>query len=362
MSHMKSARRGRSDPPPEFLTLPRASAGSPTAGASSAHEVFRPRVVPETIPRALDATTPAELTVDPIGFDETSDPLLAFNLELEQELHTELAAILAADAPANDAAPIPTDTPAAGSADVASTAAVPRVTARAALHTVRRRAAAYLAVWLVLRVFEERARSGAGAARTLCRRIVNAVLNGAPRRYNVRVVCAFVCGVAVGCAAVLATVRLHRAQAVAAPASVEAVPSRASRPLPVDADLAPRPAADTAGAVSETPPAEPAKAVAPAQHPRPTSANLQEPSEKAERPAAAHAVYKGTLVVSSSPGGARVSINGVPAGATPLVLRDLPAGSKVVRVELDGFEPWSAAVRVVADEQTFTTAKLLPRH
>jgi hypothetical protein len=66
--------------------------------------------------------------------------------------------------------------------------------------------------------------------------------------------------------------------------------------------------------------------------------------------------------VNSSPGGARVSVNGVPAGATPVVLRHVPAGSSVVRVELDGFEPWSSAVRVVANEHNFATIKLLPRH
>ena len=70
--------------------------------------------------------------------------------------------------------------------------------------------------------------------------------------------------------------------------------------------------------------------------------------------------YRGSLAVTSSPEGARVFVNGVSVGATPLLLADMPVGSRAVRVELDGHERWSAAVRVVASEQTRVAAKLLP--
>ena len=51
-------------------------------------------------------------------------------------------------------------------------------------------------------------------------------------------------------------------------------------------------------------------------------------------------------------------VNGVPVGVTPLLLRSLPVGSRAVRVELDGHDRWSAAVRIVADERTVIAAKL----
>jgi hypothetical protein len=45
-------------------------------------------------------------------------------------------------------------------------------------------------------------------------------------------------------------------------------------------------------------------------------------------------------------------------GSTPLVLNNLSAGSSVVRIEAEGYESWSAAVRVVANQQTRVTARL----
>jgi hypothetical protein len=69
---------------------------------------------------------------------------------------------------------------------------------------------------------------------------------------------------------------------------------------------------------------------------------------------------KGTLLVESDPEGAEVSINGVVQGRTPLVIRDLGAGSRVVRLELAGYERWSWAVAVVANKRTPVTVKLRP--
>ena len=69
---------------------------------------------------------------------------------------------------------------------------------------------------------------------------------------------------------------------------------------------------------------------------------------------------KGTLLVKSDPQGAEVSINGVVQGRTPLVIRDLGAGSRVVRLELPGYERWSWAVAVVANKRTPLTVKLRP--
>lgn len=70
--------------------------------------------------------------------------------------------------------------------------------------------------------------------------------------------------------------------------------------------------------------------------------------------------YRGSLAVNSAPTGARVLVNGVPVGKTPLLLQDLPVGSRVVRLELDGYERWSSAVRVVANERVSTAVDLRP--
>jgi hypothetical protein len=48
------------------------------------------------------------------------------------------------------------------------------------------------------------------------------------------------------------------------------------------------------------------------------------------------------------------------AGVTPLVARDLSAGSHAVRVEADGHVPWSSAIRVAADRQTRVHTTLAP--
>ena len=68
--------------------------------------------------------------------------------------------------------------------------------------------------------------------------------------------------------------------------------------------------------------------------------------------------FRGSLVVSSRPSGASVFLNGRSVGTTPLVLRNQAAGSRAVRVAMDGYESWSSAVRVVADTETRLRAEL----
>jgi ElaB/YqjD/DUF883 family membrane-anchored ribosome-binding protein len=70
--------------------------------------------------------------------------------------------------------------------------------------------------------------------------------------------------------------------------------------------------------------------------------------------------FVGTLSITSVPTGASVSINGKPAGVTPLRLPRQRAGSMAVQIARDGFERWSAAVRVPADRLTEVTARLRP--
>ena len=67
--------------------------------------------------------------------------------------------------------------------------------------------------------------------------------------------------------------------------------------------------------------------------------------------------FRGTLAIDSVTKGARVFVNGEPVGVTPLVLRNLPAGSRAVRVEAPGYQTWSASVQVTANQQTRVMAK-----
>jgi hypothetical protein len=64
------------------------------------------------------------------------------------------------------------------------------------------------------------------------------------------------------------------------------------------------------------------------------------------------------LAIDSDPPGAVVSVDGRVVGSTPVLLKDVPAGSCVVRVESSGYELWSAAARVVANKETRVTATL----
>jgi hypothetical protein len=68
--------------------------------------------------------------------------------------------------------------------------------------------------------------------------------------------------------------------------------------------------------------------------------------------------FRGSLQINSRPDGAVVFINGRQVGTTPLVLGDLPIGSRVVRLTLAGYEPWSRAVQVVASQRTGLAATL----
>jgi hypothetical protein len=74
--------------------------------------------------------------------------------------------------------------------------------------------------------------------------------------------------------------------------------------------------------------------------------------------AARPASYQGSLAFQSAPQGARVFVNGAFVGSTPLILQNLPVGSRAVRIEADGYQRWSASTRVVANQQTRISATL----
>jgi hypothetical protein len=68
--------------------------------------------------------------------------------------------------------------------------------------------------------------------------------------------------------------------------------------------------------------------------------------------------FVGVLVVDSRPSGASVFVDGKPAGKTPTEVSSVDAGSHALRIELDGYQRWTSAVRVVAGERNRVTASL----
>jgi chromosome segregation ATPase len=68
--------------------------------------------------------------------------------------------------------------------------------------------------------------------------------------------------------------------------------------------------------------------------------------------------YVGALAVDSVPAGSAVFVDRQHVGETPLALKQLRAGSHVVRVERDGYDRWTTAVLVAADKQTRISARL----
>jgi hypothetical protein len=98
--------------------------------------------------------------------------------------------------------------------------------------------------------------------------------------------------------------------------------------------------------------------------PRAVGQSDQVPVERTQRPAPRprRTVFRGALAVTSKPTGARVSINGQSLGVTPLTVRSLPVGSRVVRLTAQGYHPWASAVRVVANQRNsvLVTMQRLP--
>jgi hypothetical protein len=145
---------------------------------------------------------------------------------------------------------------------------------------------------------------------------------------------AFACGVIVGGSAVWLSGASRKV----------AVESRAPQQTPREVPrAAASPVAPVATAFAKSPVVQIAASPAPAAT---TTAGSRRPQ------------FRGSLVVNSRPSGARVFVNGRNVGETPLVLRNQPAGSRAIRVALDGYEPWSSAVQVVADTETRLRAEL----
>ncbi|RMG19213.1 MAG: PEGA domain-containing protein, partial [Deltaproteobacteria bacterium] len=74
----------------------------------------------------------------------------------------------------------------------------------------------------------------------------------------------------------------------------------------------------------------------------------------------AAAAGTGVLIVGGSPTGAKVVVNGTPAGELPYVDSSALVGSYEVRVEADGYEPYTQRVVVAPGETAKVTVALKP--
>jgi hypothetical protein len=68
--------------------------------------------------------------------------------------------------------------------------------------------------------------------------------------------------------------------------------------------------------------------------------------------------FSGILVLDSRPPGAKIFLDGILVGTTPMLLQAVRAGEHAVRMERDGYKNWSSSVRVVASERNRVTAAL----
>jgi hypothetical protein len=151
-------------------------------------------------------------------------------------------------------------------------------------------------------------------------------------------------------------------------ASVD-TPSSSGAPMPdiVSATVASTAASRPAGPAVAAPAAvrRQTTSTAASRSPARTTDSVQPVAQRRPAPAVAASVapalrqstnrpvqFRGTLAVDSTPSKAQVIIDGTPVGVTPMVLERLPAGSHVLRLELDGHRVSSSAVRVVANQRT----------
>jgi hypothetical protein len=68
--------------------------------------------------------------------------------------------------------------------------------------------------------------------------------------------------------------------------------------------------------------------------------------------------FVGTLLIDSDPAGAAVFVNQKSVGNTPVHLKNMRAGSYVVRLEHEGYQRWSTSAMVSAVRDERVKAKL----
>ncbi len=68
----------------------------------------------------------------------------------------------------------------------------------------------------------------------------------------------------------------------------------------------------------------------------------------------------GGLAISTSPAGARVTLDGADAGISPMTIPNLPAGSHMLNVSLAGYTPQEQPVNVIANQTRAVNLELIP--
>lgn len=152
--------------------------------------------------------------------------------------------------------------------------------------------------------------------------------------------------------------------AQATPQAAQAPPPRAATRR-IEPKAVKRPEVKVAAAREPRVRPKPPAPAAPARRPSPPPAPAAPPVQAAAPPPPAATTasqdrprFHGILEIHSEPLGALVSVDGRMVGATPLLLKAVPAGSRVLRIESDGYERWSFAARVVANQATRVVATL----
>ncbi|MFA5332711.1 MAG: PEGA domain-containing protein [Methanoregula sp.] len=66
----------------------------------------------------------------------------------------------------------------------------------------------------------------------------------------------------------------------------------------------------------------------------------------------------GTLVINTTPTGANITLDGTPAGSSPVTLNSISAGNHTVNATLEGYLPVQEPVKVIADQTTTSEIEL----
>lgn len=71
-------------------------------------------------------------------------------------------------------------------------------------------------------------------------------------------------------------------------------------------------------------------------------------------------ITTGFLQVTSTPAGATILINGVPAGITPVILSEMPEGEVELRLTLAGYYDWTAVTSIIPGQTIPVSGSLIP--
>jgi len=67
-----------------------------------------------------------------------------------------------------------------------------------------------------------------------------------------------------------------------------------------------------------------------------------------------------TLTVESTPPGARITLNGSSRGTTPATIEEVPEGTAVLELHMEGYEPFSESLTLAAGQRVQRNAELTP--